>query len=74
MLHQRGLSWIPDARAGTETILGVWNDLAVWGSEWAFSSQAVESPEAVFSENDVDGIVDILDTVRANAIPTDGAA
>ena len=31
-------------------------------------------PEAVFAEADVDSIVDILNTVKANALPTDGAA
>jgi hypothetical protein len=31
-------------------------------------------PETVFSEAEVDDIVDILKAVRTNAIPTDGAA
>jgi type I restriction enzyme R subunit len=31
-------------------------------------------PEAMFADADVDSIVDILNTVKANALPTGGAA
>jgi hypothetical protein len=31
-------------------------------------------PHPMFSESDVDNIVDILNRVRANAAPTEGAA
>jgi type I restriction enzyme, R subunit len=42
--------------------------------ESPYTDHAPTGPEAVFAEADVDSIVDILDTVRANAVPTDGAA
>jgi type I restriction enzyme R subunit len=42
--------------------------------ESPYTDRAPTGPEAVFSETDVDSIVDILNTLRANAIPTDGAA
>lgn len=42
--------------------------------ESPYTDHSPTGPEAVFSESDVDAIVDILNTVRANAIPTDGAA
>jgi type I restriction enzyme, R subunit len=38
------------------------------------ADHAPTGPETVFSEADVDGIVDVLRTVRANAIPATGAA
>jgi type I site-specific restriction endonuclease len=42
--------------------------------ESPYTDNAPTGPESVFAEADVDGIVGILDTVRANALPTDGAA
>ena len=42
--------------------------------ESPYTDHAPTGPESVFTESDVDGIVDILDTVRANALPADGAA
>ena len=42
--------------------------------ESPFTDHAPTGPESVFTEPDVDGIVEILNTVKANAIPTDGAA
>lgn len=42
--------------------------------EAPYTDHAPTGPEAVFSESDVDSIVDILRTVRANAVPADGAA
>jgi hypothetical protein len=42
--------------------------------ESPYTDHAQTRPEAVFPETEVDGIVDILDTVRANASPADGAA
>jgi type I restriction enzyme R subunit len=42
--------------------------------ESPYTDHAPTGPESVFTEADVDGIVGILGTVRANAFPTDGAA
>jgi type I restriction enzyme R subunit len=42
--------------------------------ESPYTDHAPTGPEAVFLETEVDGIVDILNTVRANALPADGAA
>jgi type I restriction enzyme, R subunit len=42
--------------------------------ESPYTDHAPTGPEAVFSESDVDNIVDILKIVRANAMPADGAA
>jgi type I restriction enzyme R subunit len=42
--------------------------------ESPYTDHAPTGPEAVFLETEVDGIVDILATVRANASPADGAA
>jgi type I restriction enzyme, R subunit len=42
--------------------------------ESPYTDHAPTGPESVFPEADVDGIVGILDTVRANARPSDGAA
>ena len=42
--------------------------------ESPYTDHAPTGPETVFSEAEVDSIVDILDTVKANAIPTGGAA
>jgi type I restriction enzyme R subunit len=42
--------------------------------EYPYTDHAPTGPESVFDEPDVDGIVDILNTVKANALPTDGAA
>ena len=42
--------------------------------ESPYTDHAPTGPETVFSEGQVDDIVDILKAVRANAIPTDGAA
>lgn len=42
--------------------------------ESPYTDHAPTGPESVFAEADVDSIVEILDTVKANALPTDGAA
>jgi type I restriction enzyme R subunit len=42
--------------------------------ESPYADHAPTGPEAMFPEPDVDSIVDILKIVRANAMPTDGAA
>ena len=42
--------------------------------ESPYTDHAPTGPESVFSESDVDSIVDILKIVRANAMPADGAA
>ncbi|MFN8228342.1 MAG: DEAD/DEAH box helicase family protein [Mycobacterium sp.] len=42
--------------------------------ESPYTDHAPTGPESVFAEGDVDAIVEILDTVRANAIPAGGAA
>lgn len=42
--------------------------------ESPYTDHAPTGPESVFPETDVDGIVAILNTVRANALPADGAA
>lgn len=42
--------------------------------ESPYTDHAPTGPDAVFTEADVDSIVEILKTVRANAIPSDGAA
>ena len=42
--------------------------------ESPYTDRAPTGPEAVFTESDVDSIVGILKIVRANAMPTDGAA
>jgi type I restriction enzyme, R subunit len=42
--------------------------------ESPYTDHAPTGPEAVFAEPEVDDIVEILDTVRDNALPTDGAA
>lgn len=42
--------------------------------ESPYTDHTPTGPESVFAEADVDGIVDILNTVKANALPTDGAA
>jgi type I restriction enzyme R subunit len=42
--------------------------------ESPYTDRAPTGPEAVFSESDVDSIVDILKILRANALPTGGAA
>lgn len=42
--------------------------------ESPYTDHAPTGPETVFSEAEVDDIVDILNTVRANAISADGAA
>ena len=42
--------------------------------ESPYTDRAPTGPEAVFAESDVDTIVGILKNVRANAMPTDGAA
>ena len=42
--------------------------------ESPFTDLAATGPESVFPEPDVDNIVDILNTVKANALPTGGAA
>ncbi len=42
--------------------------------ESPYTDHAPTGPESVFAEADVDSIVDILNTVKANAVPTDGAA
>jgi type I restriction enzyme R subunit len=42
--------------------------------ESPYTDHAPTGPEAVFAETDVDDIVEILNTVRANALPTDGVA
>jgi type I restriction enzyme R subunit len=41
--------------------------------ESPFTDSAPTGPDGVFPESDVDNIVDILNTVRANAAPTDAA-
>jgi hypothetical protein len=51
--------------------IGSMKHAAAWGR---ISGHPLPRLEAAFSETDVDSIVDILNTVRANAIPTDGAA
>ena len=42
--------------------------------ESPYTDRAPTGPEDVFAEADVDGIVEILNTVRDNAAPADGAA
>jgi type I restriction enzyme R subunit len=42
--------------------------------ESPYTDHAPTGPESVFAETDVDDIVDILNSVRANVLPTDGAA
>ncbi|MGA9358481.1 MAG: type I restriction-modification enzyme R subunit C-terminal domain-containing protein [Mycobacterium sp.] len=42
--------------------------------ESPYTDHTPTGPESVFAEADVDSIVDILNTVKANALPTDGAA
>ncbi len=42
--------------------------------ESPYTDHAPTGPESVFPEADVDTIVDILNTVKANALPIDGAA
>ena len=42
--------------------------------ESPYTDHTPTGPESVFVEADVDDIVDILNTVKANALPTDGAA
>ncbi len=42
--------------------------------ESPYTDHAPTGPESVFTEGDVDAIVEILDSVRANALPTGGAA
>jgi type I restriction enzyme, R subunit len=42
--------------------------------ESPYTDHTPTGPESVFAEADVDNIVEILDTVKANALPTDGAA
>lgn len=42
--------------------------------ESPYTDHAPTGPEAVFAEDEVDDIVGILNTVKANALPTNGAA
>ena len=42
--------------------------------ESPYTDHAPTGPESVFSESDVDSVVDILKIVRANAVAADGAA
>ena len=42
--------------------------------ESPYTDHAPTRPETVLSEAAVDRIVDILNAVRANAVPSDGAA
>ena len=42
--------------------------------ESPYTDRTPTGPESVFAEADVDDIVEILNTVKANALPTDGAA
>lgn len=42
--------------------------------ESPYTDHAPKGPEAVFAESEVDDIVEILDNVRANAMPSGGAA
>ena len=42
--------------------------------ESPYTDHAPTGPDYVFPDADVDDIVDILNTVKANALPTDGAA
>jgi type I restriction enzyme R subunit len=42
--------------------------------ESPYTDHAPTGPESMLAKADVDGIVGILDSVRANALPTDGAA
>jgi type I restriction enzyme R subunit len=41
--------------------------------ESPYREYAATGPESMFTEADVDNIVDILNTVRANALPADQA-
>lgn len=42
--------------------------------ESPYTDHAPTGPESVFAEADVDGIIDILNAVKANVLPSDGAA
>ena len=42
--------------------------------ESPYTDRAPTGPEAVFTESDVDSIVDILKVVRANTMPAGGVA
>ena len=42
--------------------------------ESPYTGLAATGPEAIFTEGQVDNIVDILNIVKANALPTGGAA
>jgi type I restriction enzyme R subunit len=42
--------------------------------ESPYTDHAPTGPETVFAEDDVDNIVEILNTVRANASPADNVA
>ena len=42
--------------------------------ESPFTDLAATGPESIFTDDQVDNIVDILNTVRTNAVPTGGAA
>jgi type I restriction enzyme R subunit len=54
------------------TANGVMNAARLYESP--YTDHAPTGPEVVFAEADVDDIVEILNTVRANALPSDGAA
>jgi type I restriction enzyme R subunit len=54
------------------TANGVMNAARLYESP--YTDHAPTGPESVFAEADVDNIVEILDAVKANALPTGGVA